>query len=224
LTLAFVDFRRRDALAARAGEAEFVMLSVTHALRTSGRVVIVEREVLHKVLAELKLSVSDIVDSQTALRPGRVLAARLLAIGSFTPTGKMGLFSMRLVETETSLVNVDVVDMVEAPVELGAIVERATGKLLQEIRRAYPLRGRIERLTTQGHIVLNIGARQGVTPGLMLQVFESDGPPTATDTAIHIPVGRIEVTHVELQRAVCRVLEQNGVMQPGGKVQEVVAP
>ena len=224
LTLAFLDFRRRDALSARAGEAEFVMLSVTHTLRTSGRVVIVEREVLQKVLAELKLSVSDIVDSQTALRPGRILAARLLAIGNFTPTGKMGLFSMRLVETETSLVNVDVVDMVEPPVELGALVERATRKLLQEIRRAYPLRGRIERLTSQGHIVLNIGARQGMTPGLILQVFESDGPLTANDTAIHIPVGRIEVTHVEPQRAVCRVLEQSGVMQPGSKVQEVVAP
>ena len=51
LTLAFFDFRRRDALSARAGEAEFVMLSVTHTLRTSGRVVIVEREVLQKVLA-----------------------------------------------------------------------------------------------------------------------------------------------------------------------------
>jgi hypothetical protein len=58
-------------------------------------VAIVEREVLHKVLTELKLSVSDIVDSQTALRPGRILAARLLAM-SFTPTGKMGLFRMRL--------------------------------------------------------------------------------------------------------------------------------
>jgi hypothetical protein len=66
------------------------MLSVTHAMRTHGRVAVVERDVLHKVLAELKLSASDVVDAQTGLGQGKILAARLLATGTFTNLGQAG--------------------------------------------------------------------------------------------------------------------------------------
>jgi tetratricopeptide (TPR) repeat protein len=222
LTLAFLPFQHQENLSARAGQAEFVVLSLTQALRASGRVTVVEREVLDKVLAELKLSAADVVNAPQALRRGKILAARLLATGSLSRFGQMGLLSVRLIETETTMINAAVSQFVERPDEVIGIMQRVSQSMLHEIRRTYPLQGRIARLTPQGEVVLDIGAQHGVTPGLVLQVFDSETP-VGTDTrVIPIPVGRIEVTQVTGQLAQARVLEQLEPFEPGRKVREVL--
>jgi len=224
LTLAFLPFQHQENPSARAGEAEFVILSLTQALRSSGRVAVVEREVLDKVLAELKLSAADIANAPQALRRGKLLAARLLAAGSLARFGTMGLLSLRLIETETTMINAAVSQFVERPDEVIGIMQRVSHNVLQEIRRTYPLQGRIARLTPQGEVVLDIGAQHGVTPGLVLQVFDSETP-VGTDTrVIPSPVGRIEVTRVTGQLSQARVLEQLEPFEPGRKVREVLEP
>ena len=120
LSLAFLPFQHQEALSGRAGQAEFVVLSLTQALRASGRVTVVEREVLDKVLAELKLSAADIVNAPQALRRGKILAARLLATGSLSRFGTMGLLSVRLIKTETTMINAAVSQFVERPDEVVA--------------------------------------------------------------------------------------------------------
>ena len=224
LTLAFLPFQHQEALSARAGQAEFVVLSLTQALRASGRVTVVEREVLDKVLAELKLSATDIVNAPQALRRGKILAARLLATGSLSRFGTMGLLSVRLIETETTMINAAVSQFVERPDEVVGTVQRVSQTMLHDIRRTYPLQGRIVRLTPQGEVVLDIGARHGVTPGLVLQVFDSEPPVGADTQVIPAPVGRIEVTQVTGQLSQARVLEQLEPFEPGRKVREVVEP
>ena len=52
-------------------------------------------------------------------------------------------------------------------------MEQLARALLHQVRQAYPLRGRILHVSSQG-MVLNIGAVQGVTPGLRLQVLGDD--------------------------------------------------
>ncbi|MCZ6873750.1 MAG: CHAT domain-containing protein [bacterium] len=216
LTLAFLDFKRQGRLSARAGEAEFVMLSITHMLRSSGRVAIVEREILNQVLAELKLSASDVVDAQAGLGRGKILAARLLATGAFTHLGKTGLLSIRLVETETTLVNATAMQMVEFDKDISQVVGQVTQHLLDEIRRAYPLQGRIQRLPAAGEVELNIGARQGLKPGLVLEIFDADEG--------YAVLGRIEVTQVEANVATGRLLEQSAPLAVGQRVREVLKP
>jgi Tfp pilus assembly protein PilF len=216
LTLAFLDFQRQGSVAARAGEAEFVMLSVTHAMRTHGRVAIVERDVLHKVLAELKLSASDVVDAQAGLGQGKILAARLLATGTFTHFGQAGLVSLRLIDTETTLINATALHQVELSADLRPVLDQLARDLLQGIRQAYPLRGYIQRLTAEGNVVLNLGAWHGLTPGLVMQVLDDD----TADRRI----GRIEVTQVNPRSAQGRVLEQTAALAPGSKVQEEMTP
>jgi len=222
LTLAFLPFQHQENLAARAGQAEFVVLSLTQALRASGRVTVVEREVLDKVLAELKLSATDIVNAPQVLRRGKILAARLLATGSLSRFGQMGLLSVRLIETETTMINAAVSQFVEKPDEVIGIMQRVSQNMLHEIRRTYPLQGRIVRLTPQGEVVLDIGAQHGVTPGLALQVFDSETP-VGTDTrVIPAPIGRIEVTQVAGQLSQARVLKQLEPFEAGRKVREVL--
>jgi tetratricopeptide (TPR) repeat protein len=223
LTVAFLPFQHQEALSARAGEAEFIILSLTQALRDSGRVTVVEREVLDKVLTELKLSAADIVNAPQALRKGKFLAARLLATGSLSRFGQMGLLSVRLIETETTMINAAVSQFVERPDEVIGIMQRVSQNVLHEIRRTYPLQGRIVRLTPQGEVVLDIGAQHGMTPGLVLQVFDSEMPVDTDTRVIPAPVGRIEVTQVTGQLSQARVLEQLEPFEPGRKVREVVA-
>jgi class 3 adenylate cyclase/tetratricopeptide (TPR) repeat protein len=223
LTLAFLSLQHQGAPSPRAGEEEFLRLSMVQALRTSGRIIPVEREILDKLLTELKLSTTELVDPQVALRVGNILAARLIAVGSFTRFGGAGQLTVRLIETETTRIRASASVIVERPDDIARAVQRVSKALLHALRQAYPLRGRIARVTPQG-VILNLGTEQGVTPGLVMQVFGPAEPLEISGEVIGYrptPVGRIQVTEVEAQFAQARVLEQTEALQQGWKVQEL---
>jgi class 3 adenylate cyclase/CHAT domain-containing protein/Tfp pilus assembly protein PilF len=222
LTLAFLDVQARGTLAPRAGEEEFLRLRLTQALQADNRLLLLEREVLEKLLTELKLSTTVLVDPQVALHLGRLLAARLIATASITRLGDTAQLTMRVIETETSRIRATATEGVESAGQLDEAVQRAARTLLPALRQAYPLQGRIAHVTPQG-IVLNIGIDQGMVPGLILQVFGTEEPLTVDGKVVgyhRSPVGRVEVTSVEVGLAQARILEQTETLQPGWKVQE----
>jgi tetratricopeptide (TPR) repeat protein len=223
LTLAFVDMQTQGTLSPRAGEPEFFWLRLTQALRTHGRLDLVEREVMDKLLAELKLSAAELTESQTALRVGQLLAARLIAASIFRRFGETGQLSVRLIETETGRIQAMVTETFETSEALDRAVAQLSRTLLTQVRQKYPLQGRIARLTPEV-VLLDIGTAQGVTPGVTLQVFGSEEPLERNGKVVdyhRIPVGLVEVTSVATQFAQARVLEQSVALQAGWKVQEV---
>jgi Curli production assembly/transport component CsgG len=209
LTLALLDIRTQGTPSSRAGEEEFLSLRIAEGLRAGGRIAIVERAILDKLLQELKLGASDLTDPQIAVRVGRILAARLIATGSFTRFGDEGQLGIRVVETETTRIKASALEPVVPLRGINGVVERVSRALLEQLLDAYPLQGRIAEVMPQG-IILNIGAEQGVTPGRLLQVFGSEGP-----------VGLVEVTDVESKLSQARVLEQTVPFQAGWTVKEV---
>jgi tetratricopeptide (TPR) repeat protein len=222
LTLAFLDVQARGTLAPRAGEEEFLRLRLTQALQADNRLLLLEREVLEKLLTELKLSTTALVDPQVALRLGRLLAARLIATASLTRLGDTAQLTIRIIETETTRVRATATEVVESAGRLDGAVQQAVKALLPALHQAFPLQGRLARVTPQG-VVLNIGAEQGVTAGLVLQVFGTEEPLEVDGRVVGYhrpPVGRIEVTSVEAGLAQARILEQAEPLQPGWKVQE----
>lgn len=226
LTLAVLDLHTKGTLAQRAGEEEYLMLRLTQALQASNRVVLLERELPEKLLAEVKLSTTALVDAQVALRVGRLLAARLIATGSMVRHGDTAQLTLRVIKTETTRIRATTTEVVEPGVRLDAAVQQAAKTLLQALRQAYPLQGRIARVTPQ-EVVLNIGAEQGVLPGLVLQVFGTDEPLEVDGKVVgshRQPAGRIEVTGLIAGLAQARILEQTAPIQPGWKVQEVPEP
>ena len=222
VTLALLDVQARGTLSPRAGEEEFLRLRLTQALQADNRLVLLEREVLEKLLAELKLSTTALVDAQVALRLGRLLAARLIATASITRLGDSAQLTMRVIETETSRIRATATEVVESAGKLDEAVQRAANTLLPALRQAYPLQGRLAQVTPQG-VVLNIGAEQGVAAGLVLQVFGTEEALTVDGKVVGYhrpPTGRLEVTSVEASLAQARILEQTETLQPGWKVQE----
>jgi tetratricopeptide (TPR) repeat protein len=208
ITLAFLPLQTKGTLPARAGDEDFIILSLTQALKASGRITVVEREVLDKLLSEIGLSAAGLVDPQVALRVGRILAARLMITGSLTHLGEAGRLSLRVLETDSTNILTTVTEPFETPAAIDGILQRTAVTLLDTLRQEYPLQGRIVHVTPAG-ITVNIGARHGVSAGLVLQVWDNT-----------TPMGLVEITTVEPLSAHGRILQQREAVQPGWKVKE----
>jgi TolB-like protein len=219
LTLALFPLERKNTPAVGAGSDELIESHITQALRASGRLKVVERAILEKVLAELKLGTSDLVDPQAALRVGRMLAARLIATGSLRYVGAGVQISVRVIETETTNTAATEAETVDRTDDLDGIVQHISHNLLAQIRQAYPLQGRITHITPQGLLLLNIGAQHGVTAGLTLQVFGSADP-----LQIENPIGQVVVTDVGANYDQAKVLQATLALQLGWRVLEVQEP
>jgi hypothetical protein len=176
----------------------------------------VERAILEKVLAELKLGTSDLVDAQAALRVGRMLAARLIATGSLRYVGAGVQLSIRVIETETTNTSATEAETIESSNELDGTVQHISHNLLKQIRQAYPLQGRITHITPQGLLLLNIGAQHGVTAGLTVQIFGSAEP-----LQMESPIGQALVTQVDARQSQARALQASLSLRPGWRVREV---
>jgi len=206
---------RKGTPVAGAAADELVEPHITQALQASGRLRVVERAVLEKLLAELRLGTSDLVDPQAALRVGRLLAARLIATGSLRYLGEGMQLSVRIVETETTDTPATEAETIERPEALDGVVAQISRTLVQRIRQAYPLQGRITHLPSQGLVLLNIGAQHGVTPGLPMQVYGSAEP-----LQLESPIAQIVVTQVEAGRSSAKMLAATRPVQPGWRVRE----
>ena len=83
------------------GAGKILVFGMEDQLLQHSRVQLVERALLDKLLEELKLGTSRLVDKQTALSLGRILAAKLILIGQVVYSGPQTQVSFRLIETET---------------------------------------------------------------------------------------------------------------------------
>ncbi|MFW6242010.1 MAG: tetratricopeptide repeat protein [Thermodesulfobacteriota bacterium] len=224
MILAFVDFRETGGLSDRDGFSEVLTLGLTQRLNASGRVQVVERVLLERLLEELNLGSSDLADPETQLRLGRVLAAKLLGTGSLLHLPAGSLLTLRLIDTETT--GVPKIITRQIPAEA---VEREADALNRMLLRAvieeYPLRGYVVESDGKKGI-LNLGERQGVVLGTRFQVL---GEPKSIEyrgktlKGSPEPLGLVEVTEVEPDFSHVRVVEGGTAVQRDRKVQEKAA-
>jgi hypothetical protein len=200
----------------RAGEAEALWLQLSQSLQDTPRIHLVEREVLESLLSELKLGASTLVQSQTALQVGQILAARFMATGRFLRLGTHGQFSVRVIETEKTRITASATVDVETPAQTRQVAEAMTAMLTERLHQGYPLRGRLKDVGAQT-ATLNIGAEHGAVPGLRLYVYEGD------DARVEKIAALVEVTEVDATKAQVHVLKRTMALQAGWKVEEVRA-
>ncbi|MGE3535871.1 MAG: TIR domain-containing protein [Candidatus Tectimicrobiota bacterium] len=221
LTLAFLRLQTQGTPASRAGEDEALLLRLMDALQSTERLLVLERDMLDKVLAELRLSASELTDPQTAVRVGRILSARLLATGSLTRRGSDVQLTVRVVETETTRLRAALTETLNAERGLDGLAEHIATLLLHKLHTAYPIQGRLLQATPQ-QVVLNIGSEHGVTPGMTLQVLQD--VPLQVGGKIAgmqlLNVGQVEVLSVEPKLAHGRVVEASAWFEAGWKVKE----
>ena len=102
MILTFVDFEEKGGLSEREGFSTVITSELTTGLNSSGRVKVVERLLMERLLEELNLGSSELANPETALKLGKVLAAKLIGTGSLYQLPRETVFSFRLIDTESS--------------------------------------------------------------------------------------------------------------------------
>jgi len=169
-------------------EADYILGRVGESLMNLGRFQVVERQVLDKLMAELKLSSSALADPATALKLGKVLSARVIATGSMVREKKNWLVSLRFIETETTAIKASLSTMM-AGAKMAKIADELAGKVAEKLRHTYPLQAVISAVDGEKGVI-NIGLQSGVVRGMRFNALDDHDIPLGQVTVI--AVGKTE--------------------------------
>jgi len=203
LTLWIMDFRKQG-YSFQEGEERLLAAGLSEALIEKSRVQLVEREILDKLLEELKLGTSQLADRNAALNLGRILAAKLVLFGQVVYSGPQTQVSLRVVETETGEIRGVLNEVFVSTAPPAEITKKLSDFLVARLMALYPLRGRISEVGENG-ATLNIGQEHGVQ---VTQQFRVPG----TDWII-------EIEDVDQERSIAKVKGGHGPITPGLRVE-----
>ncbi|MCP4714724.1 MAG: CHAT domain-containing protein, partial [Deltaproteobacteria bacterium] len=215
LTVSFIDFRAKGAPSAREGEDDFFLLRMNALLQEQGGIQIVEREILDKLLAELKLSSTDLVNPDTAVRLGRIMAARIIATGSIMRFGADIQVSFRLTDTETTAMKGAIA---ESGKDLDQLAETISKTIGAKLKKSYPVRGKIAAVEND-EIILNIGSVSGVQTGMQFTIF-AEGQTRSGKLRLK-PVGTITIASVAEDEAYAPVPDRITGLQAKMRVEQL---
>ena len=169
--LTFVDFEEKGGLPEREGFSAVITSELTNRLNASGRVKVVERVLMERLLEELNIGSSELADPETALRLGKVLAARLIGTGTLTFLPQEAVFTFRLIDTETSEIPRLVTTQLGQRASLDREILSLNRDILKTVIEKYPLRGYVAKVSG-GESIINIGSRHGVVAGTRFDVLD----------------------------------------------------
>jgi TolB-like protein len=223
MILSFIDFHEKGGLSERDGFAAVLSTQLTNYLNASGRVKVVERALMESLLDELNLGSSDLADTETALKLGKVLAAKIIVTGSIYYLPQKTLLSLRLIDTETSAI-----PQVTTWQISGGSLDKELFKLNREILKTvilkYPLKGYI--VTESGdQFIINLGANQGVVTGTKFDVIEEQEPVEYKGRRLNgtpKTIGTFEVITVDPDMSTVRVIKTDRPFKTDDKIRETI--
>jgi tetratricopeptide (TPR) repeat protein len=199
MVVSFVDIQEKGGLSDRDGFSSLMMSQLAENLNASGRCWVVERVVLDRLLTELNLGSSELADPETALKLGKVFAARLIGTGSLFYMPQGALLNLRMIDTETTAVARVITQQIDPQASLEQSLFQINREVLKTLVDKYPLRALVAK-SDGGTSMINLGRRQGVVEGTRFDLVE-DGETTVykgkTLKAAPKVVGQVEVTRVE---------------------------
>jgi curli biogenesis system outer membrane secretion channel CsgG len=128
--IAVFDFEVRSSVPGYEALSGDVSAALTEAFLSGGVVKPLERAALEKVLGELELSMSGLVDPSTAAKVGKLAGARFVLLGTAAVVGTQIRLSCRIVDVETAEIVYaksaygDSKDIFKIELELAALVEK----------------------------------------------------------------------------------------------------
>ena len=213
LTISLLGMESRGRLAFREGEYDFMTLKIGQALEGQTRARLVERNVMDKLLAELKLSSSALADQRTALQLGRVLSARLIAVGTVAGGQNEWNLTIRVIETETSQVVASVAQSYPLSQSTAQVTDAVAKDLAAKLRKTYPLRARVTG-GGAGEAVLNVGTGEGAAVGQKLLIFRESA------SGQRDVIGEAEITEVTEKTSRAKLAGDAKPVAPGLKALE----
>ena len=186
------------------GQERLLVSGMTDQMLQHGRAQLVERALFDKLVEELKLGTSELIDPSTALSLGKILAAKLILSGQMIYSGPQVQVSMRLIETETGQIVATESELFGSAVPASVLAERLSKNLLEKLTTLYPLRGKISKV--QGEKVrLNIGQVAGVRTGQRFKVKDEDVT--------------LEVMSTQKDASLAKILQGTGFVREGQRIE-----
>jgi tetratricopeptide (TPR) repeat protein len=224
MIMTFVDLQEKGGLSERDGLSSVLMLQLSDQLNASGRIQVVERVLIEKLLEELDLGSSDLADPDTALRLGQVLAAKIIGTGSiyYLPAGN--ILSLRLIDTETSALPKVINRRFGATPSLDNELAQLNHEILTALIQKYPLRGYIVQASSD-RILINLGSKQGVSQGTKFEVLKEKEPIEYKGKILRgasEAVALLQVVQVEPDLSYARIVSQQSPIARDDKIQEKV--
>lgn len=163
-------------------------------LVSNDRIKLVDRTLIDKLLEELKLSSSDLADPETALRIGKLVGARFIAKGSIFPIGEEMQLTLKLIETETTLMIKTIIKSATQS-SLPDIAAEIAGELTESLKKQFPFKGKI--ISVEGeNIIINLGRSHGISSDLQLKVY-LEKEIKGTNKKIKAKIGTIEIRDID---------------------------
>lgn len=222
MILTFVDMQEKGGLAQRAGLPTVLSTYLTGQLNDSGRVQVVERVLLERLLEELNLGTSDLADPETALKLGKVLAAKLIGTGTIIHMPDKTLLSMRLIDTETSAVAKVFTRKIGTAAPLETSLKALDQEILKTVITKYPLRGYVVQMAGD-RVMINLGTAQGVVMGTKFEVVQPGKPIKYKGKKLQGPpqiIGELEVVETGPDMSFAVILEADRALKKDDKVRE----
>jgi uncharacterized caspase-like protein/tetratricopeptide (TPR) repeat protein len=206
-------------LLGKLGMDKLLLQEFSQALLNQG-VTVVDRAILDKLLAELKIGSSELADPDTQLRLGRIMAARLITTGSFTGAGQNKAVAMRIIDTETTNIAYSTTKR-NIEIDPVSLAEELANAVVKNVREKYPLKGRIALADDDAAMIINLGKKHGASPGQTFNVLGEGVPIELNGRVIgykDTKLGQIEVTSSEELMSYAKVLEKKGVWAKNQKI------
>ena len=187
---------------------------------TERNVSVVEREVLDKVMAELKLGSSELANPKTSTKLGQITAAHVLATGSFYDADKGSMATMRLVETETTDIFLALSQKEKDALDPGKLAALWADKIAAKIKAQFPLQGRIVKVKPD-EVIINLGQRHAVSKGMVFNVLSKGEAIDLGGGEIEYdfsPIGQVKVTRVTDKMAFAKVVSRDGEWKEQQKI------
>jgi hypothetical protein len=182
----------------------------------------VERVLLDRLLEELNLGSSELANPETALKLGKVLAARLIGTGSLLHMPRGSLLSIRLIDTETSGIPQVTTRQIDPQASLEKELFLINREILKTVIAKYPLQGFLVKADGDKAIV-NLGSKQGVVGGTKFEVLDEQASIPYKGKVLQAAPKRaalVEVTQVEPDLCHVKVLRQDRPLKADDKVRE----
>lgn len=202
LTVALLEIEHKGEMVLPAGKEEYIPIGLGEGLQQQGRLRLVDRALLERVLRELQLGSSDLVNPATQLEVGRILAAKTFITGTVLGMDNQAQINLRIIDTETTEVIGQVRETFSHNDQMFDVVKRLANDAAARMLQSYPLRCRVLAKSQDGLLELNAGTNIGLEAGMKL----ADRYGTTV----------IEVVRVEESRAFAK----GAILKPGAMLQK----
>jgi TolB-like protein len=186
--------------------------NLTNALVNLNRFRIVERDKLDVVLQEQKLSRTKLVDRKTALKLGRLVAARSIITGSIIETRTGIEIVARLIDTETSEI-LDTEDVYDEVKDLRALKTLSEGMAVK-FHQDFPLLGGVVIHQKGKYIFTDLGTDKIKVQRRLIVYREEAFTDPATGKVLgadNVILGHARVTQVMPKMSKAEILADNDV-------------